>query len=217
VPESLEIVESGRFKTLLEGLNSLDAGKIDRVVRFREILLDENTRQNLTRLTTPEQFLEGHVLDCLELAKLGRLGKLMDLGSGGGVPGLLCAVMDNPNHWILTESEGKKAEFLKAATEQLELGSRVGVFAGRAEEYLKLGSVDGIVARAVGPVGRIYRWIQGCSTWNKLILLKGPGWEDEWKEFQLTGDRKKLRIESDHHYAVGAEMKQRRIVTLLRA
>lgn len=187
----------------------------EKVSHFRDLVLAENEAQNLTRLTSPRDFLEGHVLDAVELLKSGLVQfPAMDLGSGAGVPGLLAAILGS-GPWVLAESEGRKAGFLSRAVE--ELGLDVQVFSGRAEEYLRKERVQSIVARAVGPVGRIMGWVGRCSTWNNLVLMKGPAWEDEWQEFSATPAGRKLRIAGQHAYTVGAESKRRLIIRLARS
>jgi 16S rRNA (guanine527-N7)-methyltransferase len=181
-----------------------------RVVRFYELVCAENEVQNLTRLISPQDFIDGHVLDVKALLESKLVSfPAMDLGSGGGVPGLLYACVDS-NPWILVDSEGRKAEFLKRAAEELAI-SHVEVFGKRAEEVLKKTSVESIVARAIGPVDRIYGWIRGCSTWNNLVLLKGPAWDAEWAAFQAEKSKRELEVEGQFEYVVGAELKQRRI------
>lgn len=188
-----------------------------RIVRFRRQVVLENERQNLTRLLSCSEFYEGHILDCRALLETGWISeKMMDLGSGVGVPGLLLAILENSSHWILAESEGHKAEFLRRSAMDLGLDKRVAVFGGRGEAYLQSQTVNGIVARAIGPVLRIYSWIRECSTWNNLILFKGPGWEREWEEFQGSRFRRELLIKEVKTYSVGPEMKTRLLVHLRR-
>jgi 16S rRNA (guanine527-N7)-methyltransferase len=198
----------------------LSSAQQKKVAEFYQLVVAENEIQNLTRLISPQDFVAGHVLDVKELLASGLLQyPAMDLGSGGGVPGLLAAAIleetELAKPWVLVDSEGRKAEFLRKSVELLGL-SQVQVFGKRAEDVLKTISVDSIVARAVGPVERIFAWIQNCSTWNTLVLLKGPGWDEEWKSFQQSAHRKKLEIAGDHFYEVGAEKKRRRIVKLRR-
>jgi 16S rRNA (guanine527-N7)-methyltransferase len=202
------------FATLLEAANlGLARATIQKIDRFRELVVEENARQNLTRLLEPKDFLEGHVEDAVHLLKCGFLQyPAADLGSGVGVPGLLCAIMD-PKPWVLIESEGHKAAFLARAVDDLGL-KNVVVSPKRAEDYLKKGSVETITARAVGKITKIYGWIAGCSTWNSLVLLKGPGWEEEWAEFQKSGQRAQLKISGEYRYQSGSENKQRVIVKL---
>lgn len=202
-------------KRLKEAWPELSVVEEERVVRFYRILLQENELQNLTRLTSPRDFIEGHVLDVKALLKCGLVSfPAMDLGSGCGVPGLLAAAVSE-NAWVLAESEGRKAAFLSACADSLGL-HHVQIFSGRGEEFLKTGAAGSIVARAVGPVERIYVWMRNCSTWNNLILLKGPGWDAEWKSFQETKYQNELELDAEYNYSAGEPAKSLRIVRLIR-
>jgi 16S rRNA (guanine527-N7)-methyltransferase len=191
-----------------------------RIGAFREWIIDENTRQNLTKLLAPREFFEGHVLDVKALLECKLVDfPAMDLGSGGGVPGFLAALI-SPDRWVLADSEGHKAAFLARSVEKFGLGEQVEVFSGRAEKYLGAGALlaapKSVVARAVGPVERIYSWLRSCSTWNNLVLLKGPRWETEWDEFQSGRYRNELKWVDSFKYEVGSEKKQRIIVKIER-
>lgn len=186
------------------------------LIFFREFTL-ENKVQNLSRLLDPVSFHDGHVLDVLHLEKSGFLGgKVMDLGSGGGVPGLLHQMIFKRS-WILCDSEKRKAEFLQRMITDYPVENALVVNI-RAEEWLSSGGqTDQISARAVGTVEKIYSWIRKCSTWNKLILLKGPGWEEEWKKFSaLTKKKNPFQVIGEYRYEVGIEKKQRVIIHLER-
>lgn len=186
--------------------------QLENTLKFHEILVLNNEAQNLTRLTSPRDFYEGHFLDVLELKRSGLVGTTsLDLGSGCGVPGLLATIL-GVGKWSLAESEGRKAEFLSGAVE--ELGLDLPVFPDRGEKLLRKTAFDQVVVRAVGKVAKIYPWIAACSTWNTLLLFKGPGWAAEWDAFQETEFKNQLAIEKIHAYSVGAEAKQRVIVLL---
>lgn len=186
------------------------------LLSFYKCVVEENEHQNLTRLIEPEAFWEGHVEDVRAVLAADILDyPAMDLGSGVGVPGLLAAALSE-GRWILAESETRKAEFLRSTAEKLGLSSRVEVFAGRAEVFLQSRGVFSVTARAVGPVERIYGWIRSCSTWNNLVLFKGPAWEKEWAEFQIGRYRGELRIARAVSYEVGPEKKQRSLIRLER-
>jgi 16S rRNA (guanine527-N7)-methyltransferase len=200
---------------VVEAWPGLNQDAVARVVRFQDLLARENEVQNLTRLIEPKDFVEGHFQDVVELARSGLVSyPALDLGSGCGVPGLLSACASE-NEWLLVDSEARKADFLQRAVSDLGLG-HVKVKAGRAEAVLKAAKVESVVARAVGPVLRIYPWIRKCSTWNTLVLLKGPGWDAEWADFLGSSYKKELRIESTHEYRVGADQKVRKIIRLAR-
>ena len=187
---------------------------------FREWIIDENSRQNLTKLLSPKEFFEGHVLDVKALLECGLVDfPAMDLGSGGGVPGFLSALV-SPDRWILADSEGHKAAFLTRSVEKFGLQASVRVFSGRAEKFLdgvpSSEAPKTVVARAVGPIERIYTWIRPCSTWNNLVLLKGPRWEEEWSAVQQSRFRNELKWTDSFRYTVGDEKKQRIIVKIQR-
>ncbi|NDF13787.1 hypothetical protein EB061_00470 [bacterium] len=184
--------------------------------RFGSILYRENAAQNLTRIEGPREFVEGHLMDVIELLGLPTLGsRIMDIGTGSGVPGLLAAALSAQSDkiWFLTESEKNKAEYLQRAKEELGLG-RVSIFHKRAESVVGIVRPDTVMARAVGTVDKLSGWIANCSTWNKLILFKSRGWEKEWRDAQKTRFGKKLTIIHQHEYSCGG--KSRRLVTLKR-
>ncbi|MDR3607508.1 MAG: class I SAM-dependent methyltransferase [Oligoflexia bacterium] len=211
-------MDSQVFEQILEqNWPELSPTQRGKVVQFRELVVSENARQNLTKLTSPTDFYFGHVLDVQMLLRFPKLEyPAVDLGSGCGVPGLLSALVSD-GKWFLVESEGRKAAFLKAAVESLGLEKQVEVRAERLESWLsgpQQKSIASIVARAVGPVGRIYGWIRHCSTWNNLILLKGPGWTTEWGTFSESSLGKELNLAGELQYVAGPEEKFRTIIRL---
>ena len=206
-------MSSAEFRSYLENceLEKFSVEQIDRLTAFREEVLKENEVQNLTRLLSPLDFYEGHVLDVVHLKRSGQISfPCLDLGSGMGVPGLIYALLYG-GEWLVCDSEVKKAEFMARMIELFELEDCLSI-GGRAESYLATHPVNTIVSRAVGPVSRIMTWIGPSSTWNKLVLLKGPRWGEEWKEFRL----KTLKLGEKYDYTVGEEKKTRVIVELIR-
>ncbi len=203
----------GAIKARDLGLNSVQC---EAAARFGVILDRENKLQNLTRITGVKDFIEGHLLDVVKLFHVEQLGeKVLDIGSGSGVPGLLAASIDlSPSRqWILTDSERSKAEYLESAAKELGL-ERVSVYPLRVEEVLKMVSPDTIMARAVGTVEKISNWIWNCSTWNNLILFKSRGWNDEWVAAKQSRFGKKLTVTQSIEYS--SEDKFRLLVILNR-
>ncbi|MBU6155254.1 MAG: class I SAM-dependent methyltransferase [Bdellovibrionales bacterium] len=184
--------------------------------RFAVILHRENEKQNLTRILGAEEFPEGHLLDVLELMKVPDLGqRVLDVGSGSGVPGLLASAVSqgDAREWALVESEKGKAEYLGSAATELGL-NRTSVHHARVEDVVADLAPDTVIARAVGTVDRIAAWIWNCSTWNTLILFKSRGWEKEWEAARLTKFGRKLTISHTHDYS--ANGKTRLLVSLKR-
>jgi|GEM_PF-695984 len=149
------------------------------------------TQQNLSTAIQPEQFLRTHLLDVLALRASGFISSkdaFLDIGSGAGVPGLLFWSLFG-GLWCLSDSETSKAAHLESETLRLgeifQRGTPPKVYSGRAENYLgSLGQSVTPVVRAVGSLSQIFELIRDCSTWNNLIVLKGPRFEEEVKELE---------------------------------
>ena len=195
----------------------LSAEQIERAVRFRERAVEENEKQNLTRLLSPQDFFEGHVLDVLHLYKTGWITeKTLDLGAGMGVPGLLYALLFGGD-WVFSDSETSKAEFMSRIIDEFHLRAAHATNQ-RAEEYIQSQGkeISTITSRAVGTVTKMFTWRSKSSTWNTLIVFKGPKWEEEWAEFSKSGQRKRLEIQGEYSYSVGIDNKSRKIIRLRR-
>lgn len=138
------------------------------------LLLAWNTAMNLTAITDPGAVARLHVADSLSALPVilaGPHASLLDLGSGGGFPGLPLAAALPRTRVGLLESVGKKATFLEAAVRAAGLADRVTVLARRAEAAAP-GRWDIVTARAVGalpdlvelalpllgPGGRLVAW-----------------------------------------------------------
>jgi len=154
-------------------------------------LLDAwNPAINLTRVSDPIERATRHLLDSLVAAPhIERLlpngGKIADLGSGGGFPGVPLAARLLSRHaglsMTLIESIGKKARFLEAVTAASGLAPRLRVAHARAEELAQGGGVrfDVVTARAVAPLGELIRLAAPLLTPTGSILA----WKrasDEW-------------------------------------
>lgn len=177
--------------------------QIERASLFAEILYRENKIQNLTRITGLDEFIDGHLIDVIQLMQMESLGiKVLDLGSGCGVPGLLAAAIDlnQEREWVLCDSENSKCEFLEATAKEMNL-NKVKVFSGRVETLIPLIKPDTVISRAVGTVDKLAGWISNCSTWNNFILFKSKGWEEEWKNAQKNKYGKKLTVTQMKEYS----------------
>jgi 16S rRNA (guanine527-N7)-methyltransferase len=109
------------------------------------LLIAWNAAINLTSIRDPASIAIRHVVDSLAAAPVlrdrringARVGAFLDLGSGGGFPGIPLAAVLPVKRSALIESVGKKAAFLEAAVEATGLASRVAVVAARSEELAR--------------------------------------------------------------------------------
>jgi 16S rRNA (guanine527-N7)-methyltransferase len=111
----------------------LPAGFADAAEAYVRLLLEANARLNLTRVVEPDDVARLHLLDSLAaLPLVPRAGAAVDLGSGGGVPGIVLALARPDVRWTLVDSVGKKADALRGFVAALDL-TNVEVLAERAE------------------------------------------------------------------------------------
>ena len=131
----------------------------DRLDRFVDLLLSWQQRINLIASSTEAQLWTRHVADSLQLLALAPQARVwVDLGSGGGFPGLViaCALAETAGaHVHLVESNTKKAAFLREAGRVT--GAPVSVHASRIEQFVASApqTVDVVTARALAPMAKL--------------------------------------------------------------
>lgn len=136
---------------------------------------EENQKLNLTRIVDDEDFVEKHLLDSLACLIPGNEKTILDVGTGGGFPGLPLAILYPEKNFVLLDATAKKIASVRITAERLGL-KNVTAVSGRAEELGKnqeyRESFDAVVSRAVAsynmllelclpfvkPGGSFYAW-----------------------------------------------------------
>lgn len=109
-------------------------------------------------------------------------GRWLDLGTGGGLPGLVLAHRWPDAEWVLMDATAKKVEEVRRFAQRLEVDCEI--VSGRAEEMARdprwRGSFDGVIARAVASLPTLLELARGfLPDGSVLIAVKGSGWEQE--------------------------------------
>lgn len=161
--------------------------------RAEKLYLDWNSKINLVSRKDSEHLMERHILHSLSIAKMISFepqSRILDVGTGGGFPGIPLAIMFPQAHFHLVDSIGKKIKVVKDIAEQLGL-KNVTAEQIRAEDVR--GSFDFIVSRAVTRLPEFNQWVHykiSKKSFNKLkngiIYIKGGDVLDEIME---TGKR----------------------------
>jgi 16S rRNA (guanine527-N7)-methyltransferase len=150
------------------------------------LLLAWNTAINLTSITDPGAVARLHVADslaALEVLRAGPHATILDLGSGGGFPGLPLAAALPASRVLLVESVARKATFLDVARRTLGLADRVSVAAARVESLRPADPAAGwdiVVARAVGPLGDLVELSMPVLAFGGRLVA--------WKRGDLTSE-----------------------------
>lgn len=136
-----------------------------------------------------EHVMERHVLHSLGIAKVLRFAPgshVLDVGTGGGFPGLPLAVMHPDTSFVLCDSIGKKIKVVRELAKTLQLQNVQAVHA-RAEDVE--GSFDFVVSRAVTRMGQFLPWVEGKlapasnhNLPNGILYLKGGDLQEELDE-----------------------------------
>lgn len=165
----------------------LSPDQIEQLDRYCRLLWEWNERLNLTRHTDYDKFVSRDLRDSLEVAKwIGEGTDVLDVGSGGGVPGIVLAVVRPDLELSMCESVGKKAKVLSEIVAQLDLP--IAVYAARAEDVLEDMRFATLTARAIGPLWKMLTWFQPhWASIDQLLAIKGPAWVDERGEARHRG------------------------------
>ncbi|MBX3407044.1 MAG: 16S rRNA (guanine(527)-N(7))-methyltransferase RsmG [Phycisphaeraceae bacterium] len=184
-----------------------EPGDLERLGLFLALLLRANELTNLTAITDPAQAWVKHIFDALTLVPVlasiepaeGRGGathlRIIDVGSGGGVPALPLAIVMPEAKFTLLEATGKKCEFLRSAAAALSL-KNVEVIQGRAETVAhhrgskndgRINSrrevYDAAIARALGHLAVLVELLGAFARPGGFVLaVKGAKAEQELTE-----------------------------------
>ena len=157
--------------------------------QLKELYKDWNEKINVISRKDIDKLYVRHVLHSLGIAKVIQFEPntmILDVGTGGGFPGIPLAIMFPDCQFHLVDSIGKKINVVKGVTEALKLQNLTAEHT-RAEEVK--GQFDFVVSRAVTRLKPFYRWVhakvnrQGFNSLdNGILYLKGGSLDEELKE-----------------------------------
>ena len=170
----------------------LTAQQRERFAALEPLYRDWNAKINVISRKDMDDFYEHHVLHSLAIAKAVRFSDastVLDLGTGGGFPGIPLAILFPEVRFTLCDSIGKKVRVAAAVADSLGLENVVTVNA-RVESLPE--RYDYIVSRAVAPLSDLYGWVKGRFA-RSLICLKGGDVEAEAEvcvaRYRISPDR----------------------------
>ena len=162
--------------------------------RYCESLWAWNAKINLTRHTDYEKFVARDLVDSLAFAEfLLPNERILDVGTGGGVPGVVLAILREDLDVTLCESVAKKARAVGEIV--AEAGLDVRVIHGRAEDIVADLRPTTLVLRAVARLKKLLGWFAPhWGSFDRLLMLKGPSWVEERGEARHYGLLKDLAL-----------------------
>ena len=171
------------MKTLITHFPKIKTKQIDQFYEMIDLYKEWNQKINLISRKDSENIFEKHILHSLALAKFKHFNKdswTLDIGTGGGFPGIPLAVMFPKANFHLVDSIGKKIMVVNEITEALKL-SNVRVEKERVENLE--GSYHKIVSRAVAPTEKLLFWTKHLAIRKstEYLFLKGGDLTEELK------------------------------------
>lgn len=162
---------------------TLSKSKQEKIDEYCRLLWEWNSRLNLTRHDTYEKFVGRDLVDTLALSEFIRPEeRVLDVGTGGGVPGVVLAILRPDLKIELCDSTGKKAMAVSEIIRDLRLD--IPVWHAKAEAVLaKRAKGTRFTTLTIRAVSRLVKLLQMVGPhWNiidRLLLVKGPRWPEE--------------------------------------
>jgi 16S rRNA (guanine527-N7)-methyltransferase len=168
--------------------------QVEALDRYCRSLWAWNEKLNLTRHTDYEKFVTRDLADCLQLEPLLDSGeRVLDVGTGGGVPGVVLAILRPDLTVALCDSVAKKAKAVGEIVK--EIGLDVAVHHQPAQELLNDESYNTLVVRAVAPLTKLLGWVAPhWESFDRLLIIKGPAWVEERQEAHQAGLFRTLQL-----------------------
>ena len=188
-------------RSLAAGLEALgiaaDPDRQRRLLDYVALLARWNRAYNLTAVREPAQMIAAHLLDSLAIHRYLCGERVLDLGTGPGLPGLPLAVVNQERSFTLLDSNGKKTRFVEQAVTELGLGN-VQVVRERAHAYRPALGFDCITARAFAALGVIVRLARPLlrDGRGRLLAMKGQRAEIDTELINLEGQKMQLSSSS---------------------
>lgn len=211
--------EQSLLRTRLEQANiQCTAEQVDQLSAYMELVLEENKKFNLTAITQRDEFIGKHLIDSILMGVgLKEELRVLDLGTGGGFPGIPLKIMHPSWDMVLLDSTMKKVRFLDKGIETLGLTSIIAVHA-RAEELARESvyreAFDVVFSRAVAATNTLLEYcVPFAKVQGKVIAAKGPKYDQELKEAQRAMKLLYVTVAQVREVHVPGDPAQRVVIT----
>ena len=153
---------------------NLNPDQYNQLMSYLDLLIKWNGVYNLTSVRNPPDMVRQHLLDSLSAVFAFEHAKnILDVGSGGGLPGIVLAIVYPSAKVALIDTVNKKTAFLKQVKAQLGL-TNVTVYTGRVEQLQVLDPFDVITSRAFSELANFVNWAGHLlARGGQMIALKG--------------------------------------------
>lgn len=143
-----------------------------RLLAFADALLHWNRTYNLTAVARRDEVVDRHLLDSLSVLPWLRGSRIMDAGTGAGLPGLPLAILDDTRQYLLVDGNGKRVRFIRHVVRELGL-DHVEARHARIGDLAPRPPADDILTRALAPLPRMVGWLAPwLEAGSRLLAMK---------------------------------------------
>lgn len=194
MPDSIPAHDDTLSAALTRHGLELPPEQVARLDAFARQLWDWNTRINLTRHTDYDRFVSRDLADTLMFSQALPEGeRVLDVGTGGGLPGVPLSILRDDLFVVLLDNVGKKIRAVEAIAK--EIGLSIPAFHDRVQEHLEGFAYDTLIVRAVAPLPKLLKWLTGrWGAFRRLLVVKGPNWQNEFDEAEQAGLTRGLQV-----------------------
>lgn len=181
------------------------------LLAYLALLIKWNKAYNLTAVRNPDEMVSRHLLDSLSVMPFIHSARWLDVGSGGGMPGIPLAILHPDKHVTVLDSNGKKTRFLTQVKLELKLDN-LQVIHKRVEEFQPELPFTGIVSRAFSSMENFTNWTRHLGdAQTQWLAMKGLHPADEL--VALPAD---FKVDSEQALTVPGCQGQRHLLILRR-
>ena len=150
---------------------------------FLALLIKWNKAYNLTAIRDRDEMVTKHILDSLAVVPYIKGERILDVGTGAGLPGIPLAIALPQYHFTLLDSNGKKIRFITQAVSELNI-KNVEVVQARVEEYQSESAYQTIISRAFTSISEfIDKTKHLLAKDGQILAMKGKEFDQELKNF----------------------------------
>ena len=163
-----------RLQSGLQALQlSLDEADQERLLQFVQLLIKWNRVYNLTSVRKPDDIIIRHILDSLVVVPYLRGRRVLDVGTGAGLPGIPLSLACPDSEFVLLDSNNKKIRFVRQAIADLGL-ENVTAEQTRVEDYRPAQPFDVVVSRAYSSLAEMHgQVVRLLAPGGRLLAMKG--------------------------------------------
>lgn len=214
----MSLVTARHAEELREGARELgvelSVEQHEQLLAYLALLIKWNKAYNLTAVRNPDEMVSRHLLDSLSVIDHVREAgdNWLDVGSGGGMPGIPLAILFPERQFTLLDSNGKKTRFLTQVKLELKLAN-LQVIHSRVEDYRPDVPFSGICSRAFSSLEDFSNWTRHLGdNHSQWLAMKGVHPDDELQA--LPAD---FRLAATHVLKVPGCQGQRHLLILRRS